>query len=180
MYLSVFALPTNGPSGIERERAYHFRYGNALFAILDISSPLEPQAVWLEHVLSKTDAQWKFVMFHFPPYALANEYEDLGDGVTRLCDRYHVDVVMTGHVHYYLRTHPMKGGRWMSHPSEGTTYITSVAVPSREAQPETPKWAATFFSGPPLYQTFQINDRRCVYQAFDLQGRVRDRMVIQK
>jgi hypothetical protein len=180
MYLSMFALPTNGPSGIERERAYHFRYGNALFAILDISSPLEPQAVWLEHVLSKTDAQWKFMMFHFPPYALVNEYEDLGDRVTRLCDRYHVDVVMTGHVHYYMRTRPMKGGRLMSHPASGTTYITSVAVPSREAQPETPKWAATFLSGPPLYQTFQINGRRCVYQALDLQGRVRDRMVIQK
>ena len=180
MYLTMFALPENGPSEIEPERAYYFQYGNALVAVLDVTSPLEPQARWLDGVLSKTDARWKFLMFHFPPYSVADEYEDLRKLVTRLCDKYHVDVVMNGHIHVYVRSHPMKGGRLMDKPSEGTTYITSAAVPGRESIRNLPDWVAAFLSGPALYQTFEIDGDRCVYQACDLEGRVRDEMVIEK
>jgi calcineurin-like phosphoesterase family protein len=180
MYLKMFALPANGPSEIEPERAYSFRYGNALVAMLDIASPMEPQVAWLDRVLSKTDARWKFVMLHFPPFTMSNEYEDLGRVLTRLCDKHHVDVVMNGHIHVYLRTCPMKGGKRMDKPSEGTTYITSIAVPSRKFKRKTPDWVAAFVSGPALYQTFEIDGDRCVYRACDLDGRVRDKLVIEK
>ena len=180
MYLTMFALPQNGPGGIEPERAYSVHYGNALVAVLDIGSPLDPQAVWLDGVLSKTDARWKFVMLHFPPFLRSGDYEELRKGLTPLCDKHHVDAVLTGHIHVYLRTHPMKGGTRVDKPSEGTTYITSIAIPNREFKRKTPDWAAAFVSGPALYQTFEIDGDRCVYRARDLEGRVRDEMVIEK
>ena len=35
MYLDLFTLRENGPSAVEKERAYSFEYSDALFIILD-------------------------------------------------------------------------------------------------------------------------------------------------
>ena len=76
---------------------------------------------WMGHWRS-SDAKWKFVVHHHPPYSSdENDYGDLeGRGtrgdlrarkLTTLYDRYGVDLVLNGHIHSYERTWPISGGR---------------------------------------------------------------------
>lgn len=180
MYLTLFALPENGPERFERERSYSFEYSNALFVILDVTSPIEKQRQWLEEQLASTSATWKFAVFHFPPYALEYDYEEIRNVWGTLIDKYHVDVVMSGHVHYYLRTHPMKNGQRVDSPAEGTIYLITVSVPGRDRDRKQPGHTAIQFGGDPLYQTFDVDGERLVTRAYDLEGKIRDEFTIQK
>lgn len=180
MYLSMFGLPENGPKRFEPERSYSFEYANALFVILDVTSSIEKQRRWLEEQLANTSATWKFVVFHFPPYALGYDYDDIRETWGTVFDRYHVDVVMSGHVHYYLRTHPMNDGKCVESPTDGTVYLITVSVPSRDRKREPPEHVAALFGGGPLYQTFDIDGNRLVMRAHNLQGEIRDEFAIQK
>ncbi len=119
-------------------------------------------------------------MFHFPPYAVRYDYSDIRDTWGTLFDRYHVDVVMSGHVHYYLRTHPMKDEKRVASPAEGTVYLITVSVPSRDRKREPPEHIAALFGGGPLYQTFEVDGDRLVMRAHDLKGDIRDEFTIQK
>ncbi|MFP4502278.1 MAG: fibronectin type III domain-containing protein [Candidatus Hydrogenedentota bacterium] len=177
MYLEHFALPENGPEEVRPEGAYTLRYSNALFIILDIGSSEEAQAQWLEEVLANTGAKWKFAMFHFPPYAPDEDYPVLRQRFGGLFEEYGLDLVMTGHVHYYLRTKPINGGV----PAEtGTTYITSIAVPY-ESDIETPDYAAAVDTeGPPVHQLVHVSRERLVYTARDADGETLDAFVIEK
>jgi 3',5'-cyclic AMP phosphodiesterase CpdA len=180
MYLDAFALPHNGPAGIEAERVYSFEYGDALFLMLDIGSPEDVQAAWLKEQLADSGATWKFAMFHFPPYAPDEDYETLRTLWGSVFDEYGVDLVMSGHVHYYLRTHPMRGGERAEAYERGTVYVTSVAVPYK-ADVEVPDYAAAVkLAGPPLYQVIRIEGNRLVYEARDAAGEKVDELVLEK
>jgi hypothetical protein len=183
MYLNMFELPHNGPKEIAPGRAYSFRYGSALMVILDIGSPVREQAAWLEGVLDKTDARWKFVMFHFPPFGDVGDGSEYGEIIKywgALFDKYHVDVVLNGHIHRYVRTYPMSGGKRAESTAKGTVYIVSVAIPNREPRRPVPDWVAKIGGGKPFYQTFEISGPRCLFRAYDLDGHVEDEMVLSK
>jgi acid phosphatase type 7 len=183
MYLSMFALPRNGPKGIEAGRAYSFRYSNALFVVLDIGSPVPVQAAWLDDVLSKTDTRWKFVMFHFPPFGNFSHDSEYGEIVKHwwaLFDKYHVDVVLNGHIHRYVRTYPLFAGKRVESTAKGTVYIVSVAIPNRAPHRPPPTWVAKLAGDKPLYQTFEINGPRCLFRAYDLDGHVEDETILTK
>lgn len=180
MYLDAFALPENGPAGIEPQRAYTLEYANALFVILDIGSPEDVQAAWMEEQLAGSDATWKFAMFHFPPYAPDEDYENLRTVWGAVFDKYEFDLVMSGHVHYYLRTHPMRGGKPAEAAEHGTIYVTSVAVPYA-AKVEAPDYAAAAkLTGPPLYQVIRIEGNRLAYEAWDASGEKVDELLLEK
>jgi hypothetical protein len=100
-YLAYFDLPGN-------ERYYTYRHGPVEFFVLN-SNPEEPdgisktskQATWLQNAMTASDAKWKVVSLHHPPYASGGTsstmrwpFEDWG-----------ADVVLTGHLHNYERLH---------------------------------------------------------------------------
>ncbi|MFO7976496.1 MAG: metallophosphoesterase family protein [Candidatus Hydrogenedentota bacterium] len=180
MYLEMLGLPENGPEGVKPERMYSFEYGNALFMILDIDTPLETQAAWLEEQLASSDATWKFAMFHFPPYAPTDDYPGIRAAWCPLFDKYHVDMVFSGHVHYYLRSKPLHGGKPVESPAEGTIYLISIAIPSRDWSGEAPEYAEVMFSGPALYQTLHIDGNTLEFRAYSADGTERDRMTLKK
>lgn len=181
MYLASFALPTNGPKKLENERAYSFEYSNALFLILDSCSDIKDQTQWLEDQLAKSKATWKFAVFHFPPYSREEDYPEIRREWGTLFDRYHVDIVLSGHVHRYMRTHPLKAGKIVASPAEGTIYMISVAVPRRGGTPLQPEYAAAVDqSGLPMYQWFSIDGNRLVSRAYDIEGAVCDELIIEK
>ncbi|GAG22624.1 unnamed protein product, partial [marine sediment metagenome] len=80
-YLEVFELPENGPHDEPPERSYWFDYVSARFVVvdsnLDEAALRDHVAPWLAEVLSGSDATWKFVVFHHPPYT-AGAYEPDG------------------------------------------------------------------------------------------------------
>ena len=181
LYLALLGLPANGPTTLKPKQAYSLQYGNALFLILDATASIEDQTPWLEEELCRTNATWKFAVFHFPPYSPDEDYPDIRREWGTLFDKYHVDFVLSGHVHYYLRTYPLKDGKRMNSPADGTVYLISVAVGGKPSGLVKPDYAAAMdVSGTPLYQLFTLDGNRLTTRAYDVAGKVRDELIIEK
>ncbi len=183
MYLQQFALPRNGPPGIEAERAYAFEYSNALFVILDSNLAPTNQVAWLEEQLGSSRATWKFVSYHHPAYSSSPGRDNAAVRAAwvPLFDRHQVDLVLQGHDHAYLRTHPMRGGERVDSPAEGTTYVVSVSGTKMYAQKEH-DYTAVGLTKTSTYQVLdiQVSGDRLVYRAYDADGQLRDQFVIEK
>ena len=179
MFRELFSYPMNGPEGVEKEQTYSFKYKNAIFLMIDATSPIDAQTKWIEDQLAGSDATWKFAMFHFPPYSSDGGYPEIRKKWGPVFDKYHVDMVMSGHVHNYLRTSPMKDEKAVSSPSDGTVYLVSIAIPNNDLQSKLP-FAESQQSGEMLYQKVTINGNALVYKAMNMDGIVRDHLVIKK
>jgi len=106
------------------EYYYQFSYGNAQFFMLDTNRNVAPgteQYKWLEAALAESQAKWKFVCHHHPPYSSdENDYGDLwktnvsdrgsleARQLSPLYEKYDVDIVWNGHIHSYERTWPVE------------------------------------------------------------------------
>lgn len=182
LYLEQFALPRNGPPGIPPERAYSFRYGNAQFIVLDSNLKPDTQTNWLDRELASAAATWKFVSFHHPAYASAEgrQNEEILQHWVPLFDRHRVDLVLQGHDHAYLRTHPMRGGTNTA-ATNGTVYVVSVSGTKFYPQAAHP-YTQVGFTNVATWQVLdlQISGHRLHYRAYDIDGSVRDQFVIEK
>ena len=184
LYQRLFTLPQNGPSDIEPQKAYSFQYSNALFIILDSNLPPETQTQWLEVQLARTDAVWKFVVFHHPVYPSSKSRDNptIRTHWTPLFDTYHVDMALQGHDHAYMRTYPMRGGNPVATPAEGTIYIVSVAGSKFYGQGNH-DYIATGITNTATFQVIDIETgqyERLTYRAYDVHGTLLDKLVIEK
>ena len=180
-YLSLFALPENGPKKLEAERAYSFVYGNALFIMLDVTAPIEDQTQWLEEQLAGSRATWKIAVFHFPAYAPDDDTPEIRREWVPLFDKYHVDLALSGHVHHYMRTLPMRDGKPVASPADGTIYLITVSLPDRDNTLPKPAYAAALsFTGAPFYQTFSFDGNRLVSRCCSMDGKIQDEFTIAK
>ena len=116
MYQELFSLPRNGPPNVGPELTYSFNYKNALFLMIDVTAPIDAQTAWIKTQLSNSNATWKFAVFHFPPYSWEEDYPEIRNKWCSLFDQYHVDMVMSGHVHYYMRSKPMNNEQVVNEP----------------------------------------------------------------
>ncbi|HET6203050.1 MAG TPA: metallophosphoesterase family protein [Planctomycetota bacterium] len=120
-YLDAFCVPTSGPGG---ERYYSFDRGPVHFVCAD-SDPLSgppsgcsslsafaAQAAWLDADLAASNASWKIVFFHHPPYSDSNHGDDpdVQAIFVPIFEARGVDLVLSGHDHCYERFPPMVGG----------------------------------------------------------------------
>jgi predicted phosphodiesterase len=179
MYRELFSYPMNGPEGVEKEQTYSFKYKNALFLMIDATSSIDAQTKWIEEQLAGSEAEWKFAMFHFPPYSSDGGYPEIRRKWCPLFDKYHVDLVMSGHVHNYMRTKPMNDGEPVSSPSGGTIYLISIGIPDNDPV-EKLSYTNAQVSGEMLYQKIKIDGNKLDYKAFNIDGVVRDQMLIAK
>jgi hypothetical protein len=174
MYRDLFSYPKNAPAGVQPEHTYSFRYKNALFLMIESTAPVDTQKAWIEEQLSNTDATWKFAMFHFAPYNWEEPYPDIQAAWIPLFDKYHVDIVMNGHIHYYMRTKPMKAGKVVSSYKEGTAYVESVGIPTKpEKRPEEPYTVVRNFSGD-IYQYVKIEGNKLSFAAMNSDNKIID------
>jgi len=180
MYRDLFSYPKNAAAGVQPEHTYSFRYKNALFLMIESTAPIDTQKAWIEEQLSNTDATWKFAMFHFAPYNWEEPYPDIQAAWIPLFDKYHVDMVMNGHIHYYMRTKPMKAGKVVSSYKEGTAYVESVGIPTKpEKRPEEPYTIVRNFSGD-LYQYVKIEGNKLSFAAMNSDNKIIDSFTIVK
>ncbi len=183
LYVEQFTLLTNGPSCVPPEHAYSFQYANALFVILDSNLDPAPQSAWLEQQLSQTKATWKFVVYHHPAYSSGGNRDNLEvrSAWTPLFDKYHVDMALQGHDHAYLRTYPLKASQRLACPKDGTVYIISVSGTKMYKQ-EKHDYTEFGMTNVATYQVLdiQISGNRLVYRAYDVDGKLRDELVIEK
>ena len=183
LYLDEFTLRENGPAGVTPERAYAFEYSNALFVVLDSNLPPETQAAWLEEQLASTSATWKFAVFHHPIYSSKSSRDnpELRKQWGALFDKHHVDLVLQGHDHAYLRTHPMRGEKPVASPNEGTVYVVSNAG-SKYYDQDARDYSAVGFTKLSTYQVIDIDlaENRLTYRAVNADGKVIDQFTIDK
>ncbi|MGC1721877.1 MAG: metallophosphoesterase family protein [Isosphaeraceae bacterium] len=189
LYRSFFALPRNGPAATEPGLVYHFETGSAFFAVLDstlaVSDPRAArlQAEWLDAALSGSRAHWKFVMFHHPVYPShpSRNNPELRRAWVPIFDKHHVDLVLQGHDHAYLRTYPMRGDSPRATAREGTIYVVSVAGDKFYDQVQR-EYIEVGLTGTPTYQTIEIDDveNRLTYRAWTDAAEIADRLVITK
>ncbi len=180
MYYELFALPKNGPEKVHPESTYAFRYGNALFLMIDSTHPNDDQTEWIEDQLKNTDATWKFVMFHFPPYNFEEPYFDIQKVWVPLFDKYHVDMVMSGHIHYYMRSKPMKAGKVVRSYNEGTAYIVSIGTNGSHDDIGEEPYAVKRYKKGLLYQYINIDGNVMKYTVYNKDGNVKDEYMVRK
>jgi hypothetical protein len=180
MYRELFSYPKNGPSGVEKEHTYSFRVKNALFLMIDATAPIDSQSVWIENELAHTDATWKFAMFHFPPYNWEEPYFNIQQAWVPIFDKYHVDMVMSGHIHYYMRSRPMKAGQVVGSYQDGTAYLISVGIPARTRELTDEPYAVVRNTEGHLFQNVKIKGNELTFISVNSGNQVIDSFTIKK
>ena len=187
MFEDLFDLPRNGPAEIDPKRAYALTYGNALFVVLDSNLPAASEAPWLEQQLASSQATWKFVMFHHPLYSSepGQDHKDIRETWGPIFDKYHVDLVFEGHEHAYMRTFPLKGGKIMPSPADGTIYLISSSGTKLYKQIQA-DYMEVHFIDTPMYNVIDILPAcdkagdRLIFRGYDLEGNTKDQFTIDK
>jgi DNA repair exonuclease SbcCD nuclease subunit len=82
------------------------------FFALDSNYMDKKQLDWLELELKNSGSEWKIVYFHHPIYSSGEKHGanlELRNVLEPVLVKYGVDVVLTGHEHFYERLNPQKG-----------------------------------------------------------------------
>ena len=96
------------------ERYYSFKapQGSVRFFALDSNYMDKAQLDWLEKELAASDSEWKICFFHHPLYSSGDTHGSdaaLREQLEPLFLKHSVDLVLTGHEHFYERLKPQKG-----------------------------------------------------------------------
>ncbi|MCC5928233.1 MAG: metallophosphoesterase family protein [Cyclobacteriaceae bacterium] len=180
MYKEMFSLPENGPAGVVPEMTYAIQHQNALFLMIDATSPVDAQTSWIREQLAATSADWKFAVFHFPPFNAVSNYERIIDAWVPVFDEFEVDFVMSGHYHYYLRSKPMVNREVVQEPAKGTRYLISIGASGKNEDAQKPDYAEVQFAASHIYQHVKIDGKKMEYVCYDMEGKVRDRFSLSK
>jgi predicted phosphodiesterase len=100
------------PFNMNGERYYSFKpslLGDVRFFALDSNYMSKEQVAWLEKELQGSDSPWKIAFFHHPLYSSGEKHganDTLREQIEPLFIKHGVDVVLTGHEHFYERLKP--------------------------------------------------------------------------
>jgi len=107
------ALQTNYVNfNMNGKEYYRFKKGNVAFYALNSNYMDKKQVQWLEDELAKDTSEWKVAFMHHPPYSSGGKHgsdSQLREVVEPIFVKYGVNVVLTGHDHFYERIVPQKG-----------------------------------------------------------------------
>jgi Calcineurin-like phosphoesterase len=111
---------------------YQRTVGNVQFFVLNSNNVSRTQRVWLRRRLSASTARWKIAVFHHPTWT-CGEYRSNALIVRRwmpLFERYHVDLVLSGHDHNYQRFAARRGVHYIVHGGGGQHLYAIQPCPS--------------------------------------------------
>ncbi len=108
----------------EAPEAYSVEYGNvyvASFGFIGMAGYKEA-IEWLKEDAAKSDATWKILVMHQPPYYTnpGGATKGLRELITAAADEIGLDFVLSGHDHAYARTQPITAGK--PDAENGTVY----------------------------------------------------------
>ncbi len=201
----TFEFPLNGPAGHDEwaETVYYIDYQGARIISLDTEpddEELEPQARWLDEVLSQPDRpRWTIITTHYPMYSAAKRRDnpDLRKYLQPVIDKHAVDIVLQGHDHTYGRTtrvrHSHAGEAEHEHvepenvpvgvrarsDETGTVYVVSVSGPKMYTVDKKPVMERTA-QNTQLYQVITIDGDTLRFSAYTAVGDLFDRFTLHK
>lgn len=193
LFTAQLKLPLTGPEGLKGQ-VYSFDYGDVHFSMLDsqegeersfVPEMLEKQKAWLENDLATTKKKWKIVCFHRSPY---NNKENRANDNIRMAfvpiiDKYHADVVFTGHDHVYAHTYPLYNDVIVDNSSKGTIYVATGRSGTKTYSDATAKDWNEFFYNPldePNYLTVEVRGDVLIVKAFKQSGILIDEWKVDK
>jgi 3',5'-cyclic AMP phosphodiesterase CpdA len=178
-FLDLFTLPRNGPPGLLPETSYWLERAGALLIVHDTNqSPpaLEARSVPWHAEVAARPAAFRFVFQHHGLYSSGPNVATEPSGALRgllapLYTRTGVDVVFSGHDHFYERTRPIGG----------VVYVTTGAG-GGALYPRTTWDAPTeaFVNDRHSYTHVEVRGRTMLLRQTDTDGRTIDSLTITK
>ena len=94
------------------EDYYSVEYGNVYVAVINYNANLKAACDWLVEDAQASDAQWKFLTIHQPPYFtnVNGGSQRFHNAIPAAAEKAGLDAVFSGHDHSYARTLPMTSG----------------------------------------------------------------------
>lgn len=156
-------------------RHYYTRdWGDLRVLVLDSGIELRrgsEQYAFAERALSEGARAGKLMamMLHYPPYSSGEHGSilEVQAPVGELARRYGVELVVAGHDHNYERTRPI----------DGTTYVVSGSA-GAPIRPVRPRWFTAEARTEPHYVLVDVDGRRLILRAVNLQGETFDTQVL--
>jgi Calcineurin-like phosphoesterase len=158
---------------MEGQEYYRFKKGNVSFYSLNSNYMDKKQVDWLNEKLAADTATWKIAYFHHPPYSSGGAHGSdakLREIVEPIFVKYGVNVIFTGHEHFYERIKPQKGVYYFISGSGGKLRKGDV----KENSPLTEK----AFDRDLSFMLIEINDRQMHFQVISRKGETVDGGVI--
>ena len=180
----------------EPKNYYSYRYGNALFVGLDSIQIVEyvdgkprlvegafepgaPQFDMLTERLKETDAVWKIVFFHYPPYVSADYQVDEMRILCPILEQYGVQVVFNSHTIAYERSHPIR--RDSLDLESGITYVVAGGAGAMQQWFHHKRaWHTAHAIARPHFVQVVIAGTRLELQAIDFEGNLFDKIVLEQ
>jgi len=175
LYYDYFNLPS-------KTGWFSYRWANVHFIVLDSQKELKPdsaQTKWLEAELRTPDADWRIVFCHYPMFS-CHPTRDINENRwvwQDLFDRHGVDLVLTGHDHYYHRTHRI--GRAWNPGCEGVYHITT-AGGGASLYPVEEKVYTAFAQSVHHFMVIDIDGKTLRGQAITVNGNLIDSFTIDR
>lgn len=122
----------------EAGTGYYYTYGDVLFITVNSNNNflLDTAKVLRTAVRAYPDAKWRVVTMHHNPYSASlgsDEYSEERLLFSSLYDCYDIDLVLSGHDHFYSRTEPVYAGE--AAEGEGTVYVQSSSASGSNYDP---------------------------------------------
>ena len=164
------------PFNMGGERYYSFKApkGSARFFALDSNYMSSEQLGWLEKELAASDSHWKIAFFHHPLYSSGEKHGSntvLREQIEPLFVKHGVDVVFTGHEHFYERTKPQQGI---------TYFISGSSAKLRRGNIGTSGITAKGFDQGYTFMIVEIVGDDMHFQTIDAEGRTVDSGTIRR
>jgi hypothetical protein len=157
------------PFNMNGERYYTFKPADGVrFFALDSTYMDERQLKWLDDQLAMSGSEWKVAFFHHPPYSSGDTHGSDETLRTQLEPRFvkaGVNVVLTGHEHFYERIKPQKGIAY---------FITGSSAKLREGNITQTELTAKGFDSGYTFMVVEIVGDDMYYQALTDTGKTVD------
>lgn len=168
MWRPQLTLPENGVPGLE-ETSYYVDYQGVRLIMINSNDRLEEQAAWMERLLMQNPNKWTVVTFHHPLYSYGRERDERStrNAFLALFDKYHVDLVLTGHDHTYARSFKLYNSAVVGNSEPGTAYVVSSSGPKYYvANPRYQSLMAKTGVDRSLFQVISVNNNRLEFKAY--------------
>jgi hypothetical protein len=158
------------------ERYYSFKpsvTGGVRFFALD-SNYMDPMQIqWLEKELAGSGSDWKIPFFHHPPYASGQHGSDevLRQQLEPIFVKQGVNVVFTGHEHFYERIKPQKGIQY---------FVAGASAKLRRGDINPNPFTAFGYDQGFTFMLIEIAGNEMFFQVVDTRGKTVDSGVVVK